>query len=121
MIRGRWLVAGSFTGLLVAFGLAVSLVGCEGPACITLPCSGITGEATIAVGQTTTLEVTQQVWEPEVTDWRSSDPSVAIVDQTGTVTGIGTGEAVIRARVGFDTDCCDDRTASHPIAVTDSS
>ena len=64
---------------------------------------------TIHRGGTETLEVT---YDPENTTddktvvWESSDPTVANVDGSGTVTAVGIGSAKITAKVGNHTDVC---------------
>ena len=64
---------------------------------------------TIHRGGTETLEV---IYDPENTTddktvaWESSDPTVATVDGSGTVTAVGIGSAKITAKVGNHTDVC---------------
>ena len=64
---------------------------------------------TIHRGESETLTVT---YEPENTTddrtvtWESSDPDVATVDGSGTVTAVGIGRAYITAKVGNHTDVC---------------
>lgn len=56
-------------------------------------------EKTVFVGDTFTITVTvkpEDAWNRTVT-WSSSDPSIATVDENGTVTAIAKGEAIITA------------------------
>lgn len=76
---------------------------------VTAPLNGITingAASTIKKGTTTKLSV---VYDPEDTTdskavtWTSSDPSVASVDASGTVTAVADGTATIMATVGTKT------------------
>lgn len=64
---------------------------------------------TIHRGETETLEVTydpENTTDDKTVTWESSDPTVATVDGSGTVTATGIGSANITAKVGNHTDVC---------------
>lgn len=64
---------------------------------------------TIHRGGTETLEVTydpENTTDDKTVTWESSDPTVATVDGSGTVTATGIGSANITAKVGNHTDVC---------------
>lgn len=64
---------------------------------------------TIHRGGTETLEVTydpENTTDDKTVTWESSDPTVANVDGSGTVTAVGIGSANITAKVGNYTDVC---------------
>ena len=64
---------------------------------------------TIHRGGTETLEVTydpENTTDDKTVTWESSDPTVANVDGSGTVTAVGIGSANITAKVGNHTDVC---------------
>ncbi len=59
-------------------------------------------------------------YAPQVT-WSSSNPSVASVDEWGTVTGMGPGEAVITARAGSASATCRVKVVQHTVTLDKSS
>lgn len=59
-------------------------------------------------------------YAPHVT-WSSSNPSVASVDEWGTVTGMGPGEAVITARAGSASATCRVKVVQHTVTLDKSS
>lgn len=64
---------------------------------------------TIHRGGTETLEVTydpENTTDDKTVTWESSDPTVATVDGSGTVTAVGIGSAKITAKVGNHEDYC---------------
>lgn len=64
-------------------------------------------EFTAGVGETVQLDCAFYPINNELTvTWSSSDESVATVDQTGLVTGVGSGQCEIYAEVGGITDIC---------------
>ena len=58
---------------------------------------------TISVGQTTKFTA---IWTGDISPagvrWTSTDPKVATVDSTGTVTGVASGSTYIQAQFGTD-------------------
>lgn len=64
---------------------------------------------TIHRGETETLEVTydpENTTDDKTVEWTTTDPAVATVDGSGTVTAVGIGSANITAKVGNHTDVC---------------
>ncbi|MBQ2916571.1 MAG: Ig-like domain-containing protein [Clostridia bacterium] len=53
----------------------------------------------------------------ETVTWESSDPTVAIVDNTGTVTGLAIGTATITATAGTETATCEVSVAYASISI----
>lgn len=63
-----------------------------------------------------TAAVTGELTSPDVVEWKSSDPTVATVDHTGTVTAVLAGTTVITAFIGTVEASC--LVTVHPVSGT---
>lgn len=95
-----------FTIFLVAFLMVIPLISCKNETInsITISESSITLE----VGNNKQLSVTtlpENVLNKVIT-WSSSDPTIAVVNETGLVTALKKGNAEIKAIVDEKTDKC---------------
>ena len=103
-MKKRKLFALTATCLLTGTGLVLSgLTSCgspevtDDPAVTNIRISG--GNLKISLGQTVTLSLLDQNGRPLTSgvSWSSATPSVATVDESGVVTGLGLGNAIITA------------------------
>ena len=74
---------------------------------------------TIKKGENVSLIVSTEVNASYILEWSSSNTSVALVENNGTVTGVGAGSATVMATIKIDSSSSDSITLNCSVTVTE--